>query len=114
MGGIWAASRPTISIAIRSNVTRMEHLVTDISDMSKIQSGRMRMDPKMDMSRTDEVRGQIEELFDQILTEENLAWLDEHRAPYVFAHQPENRESPRLARRFHAAVRHRRPEVAAG
>ncbi len=34
---------------IRSNVTRMEHLVADISDMSKIQSGRMRMDPKMDM-----------------------------------------------------------------
>jgi signal transduction histidine kinase len=34
---------------IRSNVTRMEHLVADISDMSKIQSGRMRLDPKMDM-----------------------------------------------------------------
>jgi signal transduction histidine kinase len=33
---------------IRSNVTRMEHLVADISDMSKIQSGRMRLEPKMD------------------------------------------------------------------
>ena len=30
------------------------------------------LDPKMDMSRTDEVRGVIEELFDQILSEENL------------------------------------------
>jgi pilus assembly protein CpaF len=30
------------------------------------------LDPKMDMSRTDEVRGTIEELFDQILAEENL------------------------------------------
>jgi pilus assembly protein CpaF len=30
------------------------------------------LDPKMDMSRTDEVRAQIEELFDQILAEENL------------------------------------------
>ncbi|MBI5958651.1 MAG: HAMP domain-containing histidine kinase [Chloroflexi bacterium] len=34
---------------IRSNVIRMEHLVTDISDISKIKSGRMRLDPKMDM-----------------------------------------------------------------
>jgi signal transduction histidine kinase len=34
---------------IRANVTRMEHLVADISDMSKIQSGRIRLDPKMDM-----------------------------------------------------------------
>jgi pilus assembly protein CpaF len=30
------------------------------------------LDPKMDMSRTDEVRETIEELFDQILAEENL------------------------------------------
>jgi pilus assembly protein CpaF len=30
------------------------------------------LDPKMDMSRTDEVRSTIEELFDQILAEENL------------------------------------------
>ncbi|MBN2305731.1 MAG: HAMP domain-containing histidine kinase [Anaerolineae bacterium] len=34
---------------IRSNVSRMEHLVADISDISKIQSGRMRLDSKMDM-----------------------------------------------------------------
>lgn len=34
---------------IRSNVIRMEHLVTDISDISKLRSGRMRPDPKMDM-----------------------------------------------------------------
>lgn len=34
---------------IRANVSRMEHLVSDISDMSKIQSGRTRLDPKMDM-----------------------------------------------------------------
>jgi signal transduction histidine kinase len=33
---------------IRSNVMRMEHLVTDISDISKIRAGRMRLDPKMD------------------------------------------------------------------
>jgi pilus assembly protein CpaF len=30
------------------------------------------LDPKMDMSRTDEVRGTIENLFDQILVEENI------------------------------------------
>ncbi len=29
---------------IRSNVIRMEHLVTDISDISKLKSGRMRLD----------------------------------------------------------------------
>jgi signal transduction histidine kinase len=34
---------------IRSNVIRMEHLVTDISDISKLRSGRMRPDSKMDM-----------------------------------------------------------------
>lgn len=33
---------------IRSNVTRMENLVTDISDISKIQTGRLRLEPKMD------------------------------------------------------------------
>ncbi len=34
---------------IRSNVIRMEHLVTDISDISKLRSGRLRLDSKMDM-----------------------------------------------------------------
>jgi uncharacterized protein YecE (DUF72 family) len=33
-----------------------------------------------------------------------VAWLSEGRQPYVFVHQPENLESPALARRFHAAV----------
>ena len=33
-----------------------------------------------------------------------VAWLDEGRAPYVFVHQPDNRDSPGLARAFHAAV----------
>jgi uncharacterized protein YecE (DUF72 family) len=31
-------------------------------------------------------------------------WIAEGREPYVFVHQPENLESPRLARMFHAAV----------
>jgi signal transduction histidine kinase len=34
---------------IRSNVIRMEHLVTDISDLSKLRSNRMRLEAKMDM-----------------------------------------------------------------
>ena len=34
---------------IRSNVIRMEHLVSDISDISKLRSGRLRLDSKMDM-----------------------------------------------------------------
>lgn len=34
---------------IRSNVIRMEHLVTDVSDASKLRSGRIRLEPKMDM-----------------------------------------------------------------
>lgn len=33
-----------------------------------------------------------------------VAWLAEGREPYVFAHQPENLESPRLARSLHAEV----------
>jgi uncharacterized protein YecE (DUF72 family) len=31
-------------------------------------------------------------------------WIDEGREPYVFVHQPENLESPALARRLHAEV----------
>ena len=38
-------------------------------------------------------------------------WLGAGRRPYVFAHQPENHESPRLARLFHDAVRARVPEL---
>lgn len=34
---------------IRSNVARMEQLVSDISDISKLRSGRLRLEPKMDM-----------------------------------------------------------------
>ncbi|MBN1200427.1 MAG: hypothetical protein JXJ20_01100 [Anaerolineae bacterium] len=33
---------------ICSNVIRMEHLVSDISDISKLQSGRIRLEPKLD------------------------------------------------------------------
>ena len=40
-----------------------------------------------------------------------VEWLDAGRRPYVFAHQPQNRFSPSLARRFHDAVRELRPEV---
>lgn len=40
-------------------------------------------------------------------------WLAEGRRPYVFVHQPENRDSPTLARRFHAAVRAEVPDLAA-
>ena len=32
-------------------------------------------------------------------------WIDDGRRPYVFAHQPENLDSPALARRLHDAVR---------
>ncbi len=31
-------------------------------------------------------------------------WIAEGREPYLFVHQPENLESPRLARMFHAEV----------
>ena len=40
------------------------------------------------------------------------AWIDEGREPYVFAHQPDNLDSPALARRFHELVRARRPDIA--
>jgi uncharacterized protein YecE (DUF72 family) len=33
-----------------------------------------------------------------------VEWISEGREPYVFVHQPENLESPALAREFHAAV----------
>ena len=42
-------------------------------------------------------------------TEQVVEWLGSGRRPYVFAHQPENRDSPALARRFHAAVTERVP-----
>lgn len=34
---------------IRTNVTRMEHLVADISDISKLRSGRLRLEPKLEL-----------------------------------------------------------------
>jgi uncharacterized protein YecE (DUF72 family) len=40
-------------------------------------------------------------------TDEVLDWIAAGRQPYVFAHQPENRDSPRLARGFHALVAER-------
>ncbi len=39
-------------------------------------------------------------------------WLAAGKRPYVFAHQPENRDSPMLARRFHAAVSERVRDLA--
>jgi uncharacterized protein YecE (DUF72 family) len=36
--------------------------------------------------------------------EQVAAWLREGREPYVFVHQPENLDSPALARKFHALV----------
>lgn len=41
-----------------------------------------------------------------------VQWLDEGREPFVFVHQPENRESPDLARQFHRLVAERRPGLA--
>ena len=38
-------------------------------------------------------------------------WLAEGRRPYVFVHQPENVDSPDLARRLHTAVRERVPDL---
>jgi uncharacterized protein YecE (DUF72 family) len=39
-------------------------------------------------------------------------WLGAGRSPYVFAHQPENRSSPDLARAFHDTVRQQVPGLA--
>jgi uncharacterized protein YecE (DUF72 family) len=40
-----------------------------------------------------------------------VAWLAEGRRPYVFVHQPENLESPALARALHAAVAELVPDL---
>ena len=40
-----------------------------------------------------------------------VEWLAEGKRPYVFAHQPENLESPDLARRFHDAVAAHVPDL---
>ena len=39
-------------------------------------------------------------------------WLDEGREPYVFVHQPENLDSPGLARALHTAVGMQYPALA--
>lgn len=39
------------------------------------------------------------------------AWLREGRSPTFFLHTPDNVEAPALARRFHAAVRERVPQL---
>jgi pilus assembly protein CpaF len=55
----------------RQAVSSMRDTHSDIK--TRVQNQLIaELDPKMDMSRTDEVRGTIEELFDQILAEENL------------------------------------------
>ncbi|MGB3733546.1 MAG: DUF72 domain-containing protein [Ilumatobacter sp.] len=40
-----------------------------------------------------------------------VTWLDEGRVPYVFVHQPENLDSPGLARAFHDAVADEVPDL---
>ncbi|MFG1606439.1 DUF72 domain-containing protein [Actinoplanes sp. NPDC049265] len=42
-----------------------------------------------------------------------VAWLREGRSPTIFIHTPDNADAPALARRFHAEVRARVPELAA-
>lgn len=39
-------------------------------------------------------------------------WLSDEREPYLFVHQPENRESPAIARRLHAVLSDRNPGIA--
>ena len=43
---------------------------------------------------------------------EIVEWLDEGRHPYLFVHQPENLDSPGLARRIHEAIREQRSGLA--
>ncbi|MFY1688243.1 DUF72 domain-containing protein [Plantactinospora sp. WMMB782] len=40
-----------------------------------------------------------------------VGWLREGRSPTVFVHTPDNADAPQLARRFHAEVRARMPEL---
>ena len=48
----------------------------------------------------------------QVWIPQVIDWLVEGREPYVFVHQPENLDSPSIARRFHAAVRELVPAIA--
>ena len=42
-----------------------------------------------------------------------VEWITEGRRPYLFVHQPENLDSPAIARRIHAEVARRMPSLAA-
>ena len=42
-----------------------------------------------------------------------VLWLSEGREPYFFAHTPNNRQAPQLARRVHELLRARYPELGA-
>lgn len=48
----------------------------------------------------------------RVWVDQVVGWLAEGREPHVFVHQPENLESPALARAFHAAVADRVPDLA--
>lgn len=84
---------------IRSNVIRMEHLVTDISDISKLRSGRIRLEPKIDMYKNValEVEKKVSELaaeHQHVLTFETPSGL-----PLL------NTDGPRLAQVLEKLVR---------
>lgn len=36
---------------IRDNVTRMDHLITDVNDISKIRAGRLYLEPRLEMAK---------------------------------------------------------------
>ncbi|HEX3050271.1 MAG TPA: HAMP domain-containing sensor histidine kinase [Aggregatilineaceae bacterium] len=54
---------------VRSNVIRMEHLVTDISDISKITAERIRLDSKMDMYKN--IALEVEKNTKELATQHN-------------------------------------------
>ena len=71
----------------------------------------MGVEPIVRVIAGDDVKTALEGLM--AWTDQVVAWLADGRRPYVFAHQPENGQSPALARHFHAAVVERVPLLTA-
>ena len=93
-----AAEITAAALAERRNKPRLPIVTTVMGD-----------EPVIRVIAGDDVDGALDGL--AAWTDPVVEWLAAGKRPYVFVHQPENLDSPVLARRFHAAVSEHVPSL---